>query len=278
MSPPEPRLSLPMNDINRRALKHSLLLHVGIVVAAVLLPYLHRPPVIEPPRVVEAVLVSAASLPRPAPVTPEPAPVIEPPPVVPDIKPVPDKPVLNKPVVKPLPPSVPKVALPPTKPEPLKPAPVKPVTPKPAVPKPALNRNAMDEEMRALEREMTAQKIKSEAEQAQRDAAKAAASARDAANLALKEKHERLIRQRVITKWNRPLSAKHGMVATLRITVFPGGEVNNVVTVKSSGDAAFDASAEEAVRRSTPLPVPDDIAMFNSYFRVITFKFSPEDM
>jgi colicin import membrane protein len=94
----------------------------------------------------------------------------------------------------------------------------------------------------------------------------------------LREKHERLIRQRVITKWNRPLSARHGMVTTLRITVLPGGEVSNVVTVRSSGDASFDASAEEAVRRSSPLPVPDDVAIFNSYFRVLTFRFNPEDL
>ena len=132
--------------------------------------------------------------------------------------------------------------------------------------------------MQALERDMKAQQMKADAEQAQRSAAAAAANARDAANQALREKHTRLIRQRVITKWNRPLSAQHGMVTTLRITVLPGGEVSNVITVKSSGDAAFDASAEEAVRRSSPLPVPDDVAVFNSYFRVITFRFNPEDI
>ena len=37
-------------------------------------------------------------------------------------------------------------------------------------------------------------------------------------------------------------------------------------------------SAEEAVRRSSPLPVPDDVAIFNSYFRVLTFRFNPEDL
>jgi colicin import membrane protein len=132
--------------------------------------------------------------------------------------------------------------------------------------------------MQALDREMQAQQMKADADRIQREAASAAASARDAANLALKEKHERLIRQRVITKWNRPLSARHGMVTTLRISVLPGGEVSNIVIIKSSGDAAFDASAKDAIESSSPLPVPDDIAVFNSYFRVFAFKFSPEDM
>lgn len=259
---------------NKRSLKYSLLLHVGIVIVAVVLGSLHRIPDVKPPQVVEAVLVSASSLPRPTPAKPEP--VLEP---APEPLPEPEpakmpEPVKQdiKPVEKPLPATLPKVALPTEKPV-AKPAPAKPV---PA--KPSLNRSALDEEMRALEREMTAQQMKADAERAQREAAAQAASARDAANQALREKHERLIRQRVITKWNRPLSARHGMVTTLRITVLPGGEVSNVVTVKSSGDPAFDASAEDAVRRSSPLPVPDDVAVFNSYFRVITFKFSPEDM
>ena len=265
-----------MSPENRRSLKLSIALHVGIVVLAFLLPHLHRPPVIEPPRVVEAVLVSAASVPRPAPVKPVIAPAPEPLPTV-EPEPEPVKPDI-KPVVKPLPVSVPKVALPQSKPVPEKPAPPKPAIAKPAPAKPSLNRNALDAEMQALDREMQAQQMKADADRIQREAASAAASARDAANLALKERHERLIRQRVITKWNRPLSARHGMVTTLRISVLPGGEVSNIVIIKSSGDAAFDASAKDAIESSSPLPVPDDIAVFNSYFRVFAFKFSPEDM
>lgn len=265
-------LRTSLSGEKKRSLQYSLLLHVGIVIVAVVLGSLHRIPDVEPPRVVEAVLVSASTLPRPAPVKPEPVPapepVQEPEPVN---VPVPAKPDI-KPVEKPLPATLPKVTLPTEKPV------AKPAPAKPAPAKPSLNRNALDEEMRALEREMKAQQMKADAERAQREAATAAASARDAANQALREKHERLIRQRVITKWNRPLSARHGMVTTLRITVLPGGEVSNVVTVKSSGDPSFDASAEDAVRLSSPLPVPDDIAVFNSYFRVITFRFSPEDM
>jgi colicin import membrane protein len=267
-------LRTSLSGENKRSLQYSLLLHVGIVIVAVVLGSLHRIPDVEPPRVVEAVLVSASTLPRPATVKPEPVPEPAPEPLQepePVKVPEPAKPDIT-PVEKPLPASLPKVALPTEKPV------TKPAPAKPAPAKPSLNRNALDEEMRALEREMKAQQMKADAERAQRETAVAAATARDAANQALREKHERLIRQRVITKWNRPLSARHGMVTTLRITVLPGGEVSNVVTVKSSGDPSFDASAEDAVRRSSPLPVPDDIAVFNSYFRVIAFRFSPEDM
>lgn len=261
-----------------RSLQYSLLLHVGIVIVAVIAGSLHRIPEVEPPRVVEAVLVSASSLPRPAPVKPAPEPPLVPeplptPPVETKAPTTPEPLKIEAPsATKPLPDTLPKIAVPSEKPA------AKPASAKPEPARPTLNRNALDEEMRALEREMKAQQMKADAERAQRDAAAAAASARDAANQALREKHERLIRQRVITKWNRPLTTRHGMVTTLRITVLPGGEVRNVVTVKSSGDAAFDASAEDAVRRSSPLPVPDDVAVFNNYFRVLTLRFSPEDM
>ena len=260
-----------------RSLQYSLLLHVGIVIVAVIAGSLHPVPKVEPPRVVEAVLVSASSLPRPAPVKPAPTPVPVPeplpaPPAEAKAVAAPEPVKIEIPATKPVPDTLHKVALPSEKPV------TKPAPAKPAPTKPTLDRSALDEEMRVLEREMKAQQMKADAERAQRDAAAAAASARDAANQALREKHERLIRQRVITKWNRPLTTRHGMVATLRITVLPGGEVSNVVTVKSSGDAAFDASAEDAVRRSSPLPVPDDVAVFNNYFRVLTFRFSPEDM
>lgn len=277
-------MSLPENFLaslsaeNKRSLKYSVLLHVGIVIVAVVLGSLHRIPDVKPPQVVEAVLVSASTLPRPAPAKPEPVPEPAPEPE-PEPAPVkmPEPPKADiKPVEKPLPATLPKVALPTEKPV------AKPAPAKPAPAKPSLNRSALDEEMRALEREMqremTAQHMKADAERAQREAAAQAASARDAANQALREKYERLINQRVITKWNRPLSARRGMVTVLRITVLPGGEVTNVITVKSSGNPAFDASAEDAVNRSSPLPVPDDIAVFNSYFRVFSLRFNPEDI
>lgn len=267
----------------RAALKKSLLLHVAVLGLVLLLPYLHVPPKVEPPRVVEAVLVSGKSLtpppPRPEPVTPppEPQPLPEPKPLpkpepAPVKVPEPAKPLPKVPEAKiALPKAEEKKAVP--KPE-VKPEPVKPAVPKPIIKKPTLQDSAIDDEFQSLQQQMKNE----EADRLKAEAAKAASSARNAANSAIRDKYERLINQRVETKWNRPLSARRGMVTTLRISLLPGGEVANVVTVKSSGDAAFDASAEEAVRRANPLPVPDDLTAFNQYFRVITLKFNPEDL
>ncbi|MDQ8036627.1 MAG: cell envelope integrity protein TolA [Pedobacter sp.] len=267
----------------RTALKKSLLLHIGVLGLVLLLPYLHMPPKVEPPRVVEAVLVSGKSLtpppPRPEPVTPppEPQPLPEPKPVakpepVPAKVPEPVKPLPKVPDAKiTLPKAEEKKPLP--KPE-VKPEPVKPAVAKPLIKQPSLQRDAIDEEFKSLQQQMKDE----EAERLKAEVAKAANSARNAANQAIVTRYMGLIQQRTETKWNKPLSARRGMVTTLRISLLPGGEVANVVTVKSSGDAAFDASAEEAVRRANPLPVPDDLTAFNQYFRVITLKFNPEDL
>lgn len=283
---PAPVTSTPLGP-----LKKSLLLHVAVLGLVLLLPYLHMPPKEQPPQVVEAVLVSAQ---RPQPAPPRPAPPLPAPekPVEPEV-PTPPKPAPVKPEpVKPEPAKeIPRIPLPtptPTpkpaekieknpepKPVPEKPAVTEPVKPTSILKQPKLNTDAFEAEMRALEKE--AQKQAMEAE-IRAEAEKANARARDAANLAIRDKYQRLINQRVVTKWNRPLSARNGMVTTLRITVLPGGEVSSVVTVRSSGDPAFDASAEEAVRRASPLPVPDDPALFRQYFSSITFRFNPEDL
>lgn len=279
---------VPAPESARGPLRKSLLLHVLVLGLVLLLPYLHMPPKVEPPRVVEAVLVSGKALTPPEPVKPlplpeplpepEPAPKPEPKPEPrPEPKPVPAPPIKVPEATKPLP----KIALPkvdekkplPEKPV-AKPEPAKPAPPKPLIKAPILKADDMDAEFRELQQ----QSMKEEADRQAREADKAIANARNSANQAIRDKYERLINQRVQTKWNRPLSARRGMVVTLRISVLPGGEVSNVVTVKSSGDAAFDASAEEAVRRANPLPVPDDVTAFNQYFRVITLKFNPEDL
>ncbi|MDP2228046.1 MAG: cell envelope integrity protein TolA [Moraxellaceae bacterium] len=269
-----------------KALRISLALHGVLLALVFLLPHLHHMPDIPPQRVIEAVLVSTAApvptstptpAPTPAPRVPEPAPQPEPPP-----EPLPEPAAATAaPVPAPAPPPLPVAkipapnSIPVREPVPEKPA---PAPAKPVVKKPVLDRSALDAEMEALNREMREQQAKADAERLQREMAQSAAAARAAATQQIIDKYRRLITQRVSTKWNRPASARHGMVTVLRISVLPGGEVASVVTQTSSGDSAFDASAEDAVRRSNPLPVPDDVAVFNQNFRSFTFRFNPEDL
>ena len=59
------------------------------------------------------------------------------------------------------------------------------------------------------------------------------------------------------------------------ITVLPGGSVLNVKLVKSSGNEAYDSAVERAILKAQPLPVPEDVTLFQK-FREINFPFCPD--
>lgn len=241
----------------RIALKKSLLLHALVLGAVVALPYFHTPPKVVETPVIQAMLV------RPPVVQRTPPRPVEAPPPQPEVIDVPE------PVVEP-----PKIALPKVKP-PEKVAEKKPVPPKSILEKKALKMPvAQDDEIEALRRESR----DADMERMRREMENTATAMKVSANQALVDRYRGLIAQRVESRWNRPLAAKAGMSVTLRISILPGGEVANVNPVTSSGNAAFDASAIEAVRRASPLPVPDDVGVFSQSFRNFTMKFRPEDL
>ena len=68
------------------------------------------------------------------------------------------------------------------------------------------------------------------------------------------------------------------MSARLRVELIPTGEVISVTVVDSSGTAAFDRSAEHAVRMAKRFEVPTDNALFEAHFRSFYFLFQPEDL
>ena len=89
-----------------------------------------------------------------------------------------------------------------------------------------------------------------------------------------------LIQRAVQEMWSRPPSARNGMRAILRIRMLPTGEVLDAAITESSGDSAFDRSAENALYRAAPfrelqgLP----INVFNANFRSLSLIFEPEDL
>lgn len=89
-----------------------------------------------------------------------------------------------------------------------------------------------------------------------------------------------LIQQLVQETWSRPPSARNGMRAILQIRMLPTGELVSASITESSGDVAFDRSAENAVYRAAPfrelqiLP----INLFNRNFRTLSLIFQPEDL
>jgi colicin import membrane protein len=82
----------------------------------------------------------------------------------------------------------------------------------------------------------------------------------------------------VRTNWSRPPSSRTGMQARLQVELIPTGEVVAVTIIDSSGNAAFDRSAEHAVRLAKRFEVPQENALFERHFRRFYILFQPEDL
>jgi colicin import membrane protein len=135
------------------------------------------------------------------------------------------------------------------------------------------------------QRQQEAQRLEQQQQQENTAAAAAAAAAADAREVALTESeiamaYMGVIHDLVQQNWSRPPSARNNMTAVLRIRLVPTGDVVDVEIVTSSGDAAFDRAAENAVRavgRFSELQrMPP--RMFDRNFRSLLLTFRPEDL
>ncbi len=82
------------------------------------------------------------------------------------------------------------------------------------------------------------------------------------------------IADKVERSWLRPPGSPKGLRCKVNVKVIPGGDVASVRVIESSGDAVFDRSAENAVLRASPLPMPKDAAIAR-HFRDFNFNFEP---
>ncbi|MDO3382119.1 cell envelope integrity protein TolA [Gilvimarinus algae] len=89
-----------------------------------------------------------------------------------------------------------------------------------------------------------------------------------------------MISSRIEQNWSRPPSARRGMQVELLIQLVPTGQVVNVTVVKSSGNAAFDRSAEQAVRRVDRFTELQQMPpeLFERNFRQLKLVFNPKDL
>lgn len=89
------------------------------------------------------------------------------------------------------------------------------------------------------------------------------------------DQYKAQIIQSIQQQWIVPTSAHKKSSCVLLIELAPGGVVLNVKTLRSSGDAVLDRSARVAVFKASPLPVPQDPAVFNK-FRELRLTVRPE--
>ena len=123
------------------------------------------------------------------------------------------------------------------------------------------------EKLEAEEKKKEAERKKQEAEQAQRERdEQEAVSAFGAVAWAIQEE--------VRTNWNPPAGDFEGFSVLFTIRVDREGNVTSVTMVRSSGNARFDESAENAIYKASPLPIPGE-PRFYEYLKEFDFKFSP---
>lgn len=82
------------------------------------------------------------------------------------------------------------------------------------------------------------------------------------------------IEPRVEGRWLRPSSAQTGMTCIIAIRATSAGTVIAATVTKSSGDEAFDRSAEAAVRKASPLPMPPDPKVAEQFLS-FSLRFKP---
>ncbi len=193
---------------------------------------------------------------------PKPAPkIVPPPPPKPVPKVVPPPP--PKPAPKPEPKPEPRIEKPdiavkaPPKPKP-KPPPPKPVAkpePKPAPPKDDEFRKQLQAQLAREEAAISAQRQDAELRQL---LAANAASERSKALASWVDKIRAKIRGNIVL----PPVINGNPESRFEIVLLPTGEVLNVNKKQSSGHAALDDAIDRAIRKSSPLPKPDDPRVF----------------
>jgi len=130
-------------------------------------------------------------------------------------------------------------------------------------------------------REEQAQRERESRQQREREDAQDGAAAEAASSeFELIQSATGLIQQLVTENWSRPPSARNGMRAIIQIKMLPTGELVDVIITQSSGDPAFDRSAENAVYRAAPFAelTALPIRVFNQNFRTLSLIFQPEDL
>lgn len=178
----------------------------------------------------------------------------------------------------------------PPKPEPPKPEPPKPVPPKPAAPAPTPKPAPKAAEPKPAPPPPAPAKP-TQSQQSNRDAL--ARIAQDELATISQPSSEvtatademsasfiTLIQQTVVNYWSRPPSARNGMECELVVQLIPTGEVVSVTLVRSSGNAAFDSSAVNAVKKAGAFPELQKLpsSEFERKFRRLNLIFRPEDL
>ena len=134
------------------------------------------------------------------------------------------------------------------------------------------DQDAKDEKLRAEKaQEQIAAQQKAAAEQASQNAAQKAKIAGEV------DKYKAMIVNAISQRWILPDNVDGSLSSQFRIRLAPDGAVLEVSLMRSSGDAILDRSAQTAIYKASPLPVPNDPTTFE-LFRDISLTVRPENV
>ena len=86
-------------------------------------------------------------------------------------------------------------------------------------------------------------------------------------------RYRNAIAAKVSRYWQRSPATRDNFDCLVRVDQMPDGEVISAKVTRSCGSAALDRSVEAAVRKASPLPMPEDPDIFE---RAIEFRFRPD--
>lgn len=89
-----------------------------------------------------------------------------------------------------------------------------------------------------------------------------------------------VIHDSVSNNWDRPNSARNGMVVIVSLQFTHDGNLLNAGIESSSGNPSFDQSAIEAIEKSSPFREFKGLnrAEFEKHFEMLNIQFMPEDL
>jgi len=138
-------------------------------------------------------------------------------------------------------------------------------------------REAEEQARREAEERARREREQALREEMQREAEAREQAARERRLAQTRSQYDAAIRDKVRRNWTRPAGTPDGLSCVVEVRLGPGGTVMEVNVVESSGNAAFDRSAETAVLRADPLPMPEEPELAAPYRRGVRFEFRPDD-
>ena len=90
------------------------------------------------------------------------------------------------------------------------------------------------------------------------------------------DRYKALIISAISRQWILPDNTQNNLSSQFRIRLAPDGSVLEVSLTRGSGDSVLDHSAQSAIYKASPLPVPADPEAFNT-FRDISLTVRPEN-